>query len=58
MSLNELEVTAVNVQNTYLQVSSLEKHYAVCNDDFVIRNRGKVALIRGALYGGKMARYD
>ena len=30
----------------------------MCNDDFGIKNRGKVALIRRALYGGKMAGHD
>ena len=57
-SLNDLEVTAADVQNTYLQALSLEKHYVICNDDFGIENRSKVALIRRALYGGKLAGRD
>ena len=57
-ALNELEVTAADVRNAYLQAPSSEKHYIVCNDDFGIENRGKVALIRRALYGGKMAGHD
>ena len=30
----------------------------MCNDDFGIKNRGKVALIRRALYCGKMGGHD
>ena len=51
-------MTAVDVRNAYLQAPSSKKHYIVCNDDFGIENRGKVALIRRALYGGKMAGHD
>ena len=51
-------MTAADVRNAYLQAPSSEKHYIVCNDDFEIENRGNVALIRRALYGGKMAGHD
>ena len=57
-ALNELEVTAADVRNVYLQAPSSEKHYIVCNDDFEIEIRGKVVLIRHALYGGKMAGHN
>ena len=50
VSLNELEVTAADIHIAYLQAPSLENHYVVCNGDFGIENRGKVALIRRALY--------
>ena len=36
----------------------MEKHYVVCNDDFGIENRGKIALIQKALYGEKLAGRD
>ena len=36
----------------------MEKHYILCNDDFGIENRGKVALIRRTLNGGKMAGHN
>ena len=48
-SLNEFGVKAVDVKNSYLQGSSLEKHYDICNDDFGIESGGKVALIRRSL---------
>ena len=51
-------MTAADVRNAYLQAPSLEKHYIVCNDDFGIENREKVALIRRALYRAKMAGND
>ena len=57
-ALNELEVTAADVRNAYLQAPLSEKYYIVCNDDFGIENRGKVALIRRALYGGKMTGHN
>ena len=49
---------AADVGNAYLQAPSLEKHYFVCNDDFGIEHRCKAALIRRALYGGKLAGRD
>ena len=52
-ALNELAVTASDVYNAYLQTPLSKKHYIVFNDDFGIENRGNVALIRRALYGGK-----
>ena len=58
VALNEFEVTAADIQNAYLRALSLEKHYTVCNNDFGIKNRGEVALIRRALYGGKTAEYN
>ena len=58
VSLNELEVKVVDVRNAYLQASSSEKNYIVCNDDFGIENRGTVVLIRHALYGGKLAGHN
>ena len=57
-SCNELEFTAGDVQNTYLQALSLEKHFILYIDDCGIEYRGKVALIKRALYKGKMVGYD
>jgi hypothetical protein len=57
-ALNDLDVTAADVQNAYLQAPSSEKHYIVCGDEFGEEHRGKVAMIRRALYGGKCAGRD
>ena len=43
-----------DIQNAYLQAPSSEKHYIVCGPEFGTENVGRVALIRRALYGGKM----
>jgi hypothetical protein len=40
------------------QAPSLEKHYIICGQEFGIENEGKFALIRQALYGGKVAGRD
>ena len=57
-ALDKLEVTAADVLNAYVHASLSKKHYIICNDDFGIENRGKGALIRRVLYGGKMARHN
>jgi hypothetical protein len=57
-ALNDLDVMAADVQNAYLQAPSSEKHYIVCGDEFGEEHRGKVAIIRRALYGGKSAGRD
>ena len=54
-SLMGLDVMAADVQNVYLQAPSSEKHYVVCGAEFGLENIGKVALIKRALYGGKVA---
>ncbi len=45
-------------QNAYLQAPSSEKHFIVCGPEFGTDNVGRVALIRRALYGGKVAGRD
>jgi hypothetical protein len=57
-ALNDLDVMAADVQNAYLQAPSSEKHYIICGDEFGEEHRGKVAIIRRALYGGKSAGRD
>ena len=57
-ALNGIDVVVVNIKNAYLQAPSSEKHYIVCGPEFGIENVGKVALIRRALYGGKVSGAD
>ena len=57
-ALNELDVTAADIKNAYLQAPSSEKHYIICGEEFGLEHAGKVALIRRALYGGKSAGRD
>ena len=45
------------IQNAYLQEPYLEKHYIICGPEFGLKNVGKVALIKRALYGGVSGRY-
>jgi hypothetical protein len=53
-----LPVIGGDIQNTYLQAPSSEKHFIVCGPEFGTENVGRVALIRRALYGGKVAGRD
>ena len=53
-----LPVIGADIKNAYLQAPSSEKHYIICGHEFGIENIGKVALIRRALYRGKVARRD
>ena len=57
-ALNELDVTAADIRNAYLQAPSSQKHYIVCGPEFGLENQGKTALITRALYGGKSAGKD
>jgi len=56
--LNDLDVTAADIQSAYLQSPSSKKQYIVCGAEFGLGHVGKVALIRRALYGGKLAGKD
>ena len=49
---------AADIKNKYLQAPSSEKGYITCGPEFGIKNFGRVALIRRALYGGKIAGRD
>ena len=51
----DLEITAADIQNAYLQAPSYEKYFIVCGAEFGLENVGKVSFITRALYGGKVA---
>ena len=57
-ALNDLEVCAANICNTYLQAPSSQKDYIICGPKFGLENVRKVALIHQSLYGGKVAGRD
>ena len=57
-ALMGLDVWAADIQNAYLQAPSSEQHYIVCGAEFGLENVGRVALIKRALYGGKVAGRD
>ncbi len=57
-ALNQVNVTAADIKNAYLQAPSSQRDYIVCGLEFGIENVGKHALIRRALYGGKSAGRD
>ena len=57
-ALNDIDVTAADIKNAYLQAPSSEKHYVICGAEFGLENVGKIALIRRALYGGKASGAD
>ena len=57
-ALMGLDIMAANIQNSYLQAPSSEKHFIVCGPEFGLDNVGKVALIKRVLYGGKVADRD
>ena len=50
-ALNDLSVTAADIQNAYLQAPCTEKYYIVCGPEFGPDNTGKKALVVRALYG-------
>ncbi len=53
--LLRLPVIGGDIKNAYLQAPRSEKHFIVCGLEFGTENDGRVALIRRALYGGKVA---
>ena len=56
---NELDVMSVDILNAYLQAPSSEKHYIIiCLREFGLKNVGKRAIIKRALYGGKPSGSD
>ena len=57
-ALNDVDVTAENIQNTYFQAPYSEKHYIICGKEFGLEHEVNIALIRRALYGGKLAGRD
>jgi hypothetical protein len=56
-ALNGIDVMAADIQNTFLQAPSTEKHCVVCGPEFG-EHCGKLAVIKPALYGGKSAGAD
>ena len=54
-ALNGLNVMTADIQNTYIQALTSEKHYVICRCEFS-DNMGKRALIIRGLYGLKSAR--
>ena len=52
--LNDLYVTAANIQSAYLQATSSEKHYVLCGKEFGLENEGNISLIKRVLYGGNL----
>ena len=50
-TLNGLDVFAWDIQNTYFQRLSSEKHFIICGPEFGLENIGKKSLIICALYG-------
>ena len=57
-ALNDLDVFAADIWNTYLQALSSQKDYIICGPEFGAENIGRMALIHRALYGGKAAGRD
>ena len=57
-ALNHMDVNATDIQNYYLQAPSSEKHYVICGNNFGLEHKGKISLIRRALYGVKLADRD
>jgi hypothetical protein len=57
-ALNELGVMAADIRTPYLQAPSSQKDYVICGPEFGLENQGKKALIKRALYGGKITGKD
>ena len=57
-ALMGVPVMAADIRNAYLQAPSSEKHYIVCGPEFGLENAGKRALIKRAIYGGRVAGRD
>ncbi len=57
-ALLDLPVMEADIWNAYLQAPSLEEHFIICGPEFGIEHEGCVALIRHALYGGRVAGPD
>ena len=54
--LNNLDVFAINIHNTYLQATTSENRYIECGIEFGSENVGKVSLIHRVLYMGQDSR--
>ena len=56
--MNDLDVKAADIENSYLQALSSETNYVIYCTKFGIENIDKVYLIHLALYGGKSSGAD
>ena len=57
-SLNNLPVFGSDIQNSYLQAPTTQKHYIICRPEFGIKNVGRKAVIVRDLYGGNSVGAD
>ena len=57
-ALNGLDIFAADIRNAHLQAPSSQKNCVTCGPEFGLENVGKVALVHGALCGGKSAGKD
>ena len=57
-ALNDVDVTSADIQNAYLQAPPSEKYYVIYGKEFGLEHEGKIALIRRAIYSGKLAGRD
>ena len=57
-ALNDADVWDCDIQNTYLQAPTTEKHYVICVQEFGLENVEKIAVIHRATHGGKSASRD
>jgi len=57
-ALNELDIMAGEIQNTYLTAPSSEKYWTICGPEFGPELQGSKATIVRALYGTKCAGRD
>ena len=57
-ALHGITTMAADIRNAYLQAPSSEQDFIICGPEFGLENQGRVALIRRALYGGKVAGRD
>jgi hypothetical protein len=56
-ALNDLDVLAADVAGAYLNAPVKEKVYTRCGDEFGPEHRGKLAVVRKALYGLKTSAF-
>ena len=55
-TLNNIDVYAADIRNTYLQAPLSQKDYIICGPECCLENIGEPALIHRALYSGKTTR--
>jgi hypothetical protein len=58
VNANSGHVSWSDIRNAFLQAPSSQKHYIICGSEFGFEHKGKRALIKRALYGGKTAGRD